>query len=67
MSKLEEENKILRSIIKDLWWQAYRYSDGRGTGAPYVYNRAIKAAVKLGMEKDLIPDKDTGTIYARDK
>jgi hypothetical protein len=49
MQELEQENYILRSIIKDTLWMARRYADGRSTYAPSAVNMAIEKAKQLGI------------------
>lgn len=61
--QLENENQILKSIIKDIWWMARRYADGRLTYAPGLFNGAMARAKSCGMEIE--PDPICGGIVAR--
>ena len=60
----KEREKELETIIRDIYWMARRYADGRHTYAPSMYNEAIYKAQELGL--DLKPDSITGTLWATD-
>lgn len=56
----EEERDQARDIVREIWWMARRYADGRNTFAPHMFNEAIKQAVEW------LGDDDKGEIYAKD-
>jgi len=62
--KLAEENRKLREIVFDTLWMARRYADKRSTYAPSIVNKAIDAAIELGIPP--APDIDIETGYCRD-
>lgn len=59
---MTDREQALEDIIRDIWWMARRYADGRQTYAPSMYNAAITKAITLGIEFE----PDMGDIYARD-
>jgi len=59
--KLERERDEAREIVREIWWMARRYADGRNTFAPKMFNDAIAPAVK-----DWLMDTDNGDLYAKD-
>lgn len=48
-SQLEQENATLRRCIRQAWWQARRYCDGRATYATSTYNDATRVLIGLGV------------------
>lgn len=57
---------VLAGAFMDVSWMARRYASGRCSYAPSMYNDAIRAVSKLGLE--LQPDgiELEGTIWAKD-
>jgi len=60
VQKLQKQNLALKIVVKDIWWMAQRYANGRCTYAPTMYNLAIDFAIKNGFKPD---SKD---VYAED-
>jgi len=60
--QLEIRNDSLVGIIREIWWMAKRYADGRSTYAPHTVNRCVDLLLKMGIQ--LSPDLDT--LYAED-
>jgi hypothetical protein len=65
IAKLKEERDEARQIVRDIYWMARRYADGRLSYAPGMFNDAIRKAVEGGWLK---PSTDFGKegIYARE-
>lgn len=61
---LKQENEALKQVIKDIWWLARRYADGRRSYAVSLYNDAIETCLGLGMKFE--PDPISGGIWAKD-
>ena len=53
----------LCEIIREIWWMARRYADGRNTVVTSTLNDMVRKALQLGIS--LKPDSDA-TIWARD-
>lgn len=60
--RLERERDEAREIVREIWWMARRYADGRNTYAPKMFNDAIHIAEKAGW----LIDRDNGEVYAKD-
>lgn len=60
--QLEIRNESLVGIIREIWWMAKRYADGRSTYAPDTVNRCVDILLKMGIQ--LSPDLNT--LYAED-
>lgn len=60
IENLEKERDEARYIVKEIWWMARRYADGRNTFAPHMFNEAMKKA------EGWIMDTDNGEIWAKD-
>jgi hypothetical protein len=56
----------LEHIIKEIYWMARRYADGRTSYAPHMYNDAMWSAVVLGLDLKTDPITSPPTIWAAD-
>ena len=59
----EEENALLKQIVVELHWMAFRYADGRSTFVPDTFNRLTEQLIGLGVE---IVSRRDGNVFARD-
>ena len=65
MSKqLEDENAILRNVIRETLWMARRYAHKRSTFAPTILNECIDELKKLDINIELDTAEDIE--YAED-
>jgi hypothetical protein len=62
VAEMTDREQALEEIIRDIWWMARRYADGRSSYAPWQYNKAIRKAIELGVAFE----PDMGDICARD-
>jgi hypothetical protein len=63
LEELLTQINALEGFVKNTWWMARRYVDGRSTYAPGVYNEAVKKLQDAGLGS-LFGDCDE--IYASD-
>ncbi len=58
--KMYDDMKQARKIVREIWWMARRYADGRNTYEPSTFNCSIAEA------SSWLHDDDHGEIYAKD-
>lgn len=63
IAQLEKERDEARQIVRDIYWMALRYADGRHTYAPGMCNDALRKAYDAGW---LIHSHPTDPAFARD-
>jgi len=63
IEKLQTERDEARSIVRDIFWMARRYADGRQSYAVGMFNDAIRKAFDGGWLEDKCVDEPR---YARD-
>ncbi len=58
--------KVLESVVRDIYWMARRYADGRQTYAPSMYNDAINRALTLGITLSVDSTTSPPSFYAKE-
>lgn len=61
-AQLEQERDEARQIVRDIYWMALRYADGRHTYAPGMCNDALRKAYDAGW---LVHSHPTDPAFAR--
>lgn len=59
---LKQRNDNLEAMLRQIWWMARRYADGRCTAAPSIVNEVYDKCQKMGIDLG----DDNGEKYASD-
>lgn len=59
---LKQRSDNLEAMIRQIWWMARRYADGRCTVAPSIVNEVYDKCQKMGIDLG----DDNGEKYASD-